>query len=259
MAEIMITVTAEDNTQDAFRAIGEGARSAFSAIEAAAWDSGSLVASSFDTLKSKFAAVLELQSAGVDAVSTAAQQDLDTVAARVNSVFDALGSIREALGTLDAEIAKQRVIGIDTSGAVSAVKGLIDLIQSLPGAPAKAAPSSSTDAGSGSGCQPGPYSGDGGDGGDDAGYAAGTDYVPRTGFYKLHQGEAVIPASDNRGSASYSAPAGSGAQPHLSLTLAPGAIVINGADKSPEELARLIAKPIQKELEKLGVISGRRP
>ena len=29
-------------------------------------------------------------------------------------------------------------------------------------------------------------------------YAAGTDYVPQTGIYKLHQGEAVIPAAENK-------------------------------------------------------------
>lgn len=32
------------------------------------------------------------------------------------------------------------------------------------------------------------------------GYAQGTEYVPATGLYKLHAGEAVIPASQNRGS-----------------------------------------------------------
>ena len=30
-------------------------------------------------------------------------------------------------------------------------------------------------------------------------YAQGTDYVPRTGLYGLHRGEAVVPASENRG------------------------------------------------------------
>jgi len=33
------------------------------------------------------------------------------------------------------------------------------------------------------------------------GYADGTDYVPETGLYKLHQGEAVIPKGENGGSA----------------------------------------------------------
>lgn len=32
-----------------------------------------------------------------------------------------------------------------------------------------------------------------------AGYAEGTPYVPKTGIYKLHQGEAVIPAAENKG------------------------------------------------------------
>jgi len=30
-------------------------------------------------------------------------------------------------------------------------------------------------------------------------YATGTDYVPRTGIYQLHEGEAVIPKSQNNG------------------------------------------------------------
>ena len=33
-------------------------------------------------------------------------------------------------------------------------------------------------------------------------YATGTNYVPETGLYLLHQGEAVIPASQNNGSMS---------------------------------------------------------
>jgi hypothetical protein len=30
-------------------------------------------------------------------------------------------------------------------------------------------------------------------------YATGTDFVPETGLYVLHRGEAVTPASENRG------------------------------------------------------------
>ncbi len=81
-------------------------------------------------------------------------------------------------------------------------------------------------------------------------YASGTDYVPQTGLYELHIGERVVKASDNArtdsGRPDNPIPAGP------SITFSAGAIVINGADKSPEELARLIVKPLDRELKRLG-------
>ena len=250
MAEIKITVNAQDNTQDVFRAIGEGAKSAFNAIEAAAWDSGSLVASSFDTLRSKFAAVTDVQRTGVETLSAATQQDADTTAASMESVFNSIGSVRQAISALDGETARQRVIEIDTTKAVSDVSKLSDLIRSLPSSSGNASPAPGSD------YQPGSYTPP--DNGGDAGYATGTDYVPRTGFYKLHQGEAVIPAAQNRSSGSSSSSAGYSGPQGVSISIASGAIVIQGANKSPEELARLIAQPMQKELQKLSFIAGTR-
>lgn len=49
------------------------------------------------------------------------------------------------------------------------------------------------------------------------GYAVGTDYVPQTGLAMLHQGEAVIPAEDNRG--------GSGDTYQINITAMDGADV----------------------------------
>ena len=63
-------------------------------------------------------------------------------------------------------------------------------------------------------------------------YQTGTSYVPQTGLYKLHQGEAVIPANqntyDNRRSSQQ-------------VTYAP-VININGANKSPQQIAAEVDK-----------------
>jgi hypothetical protein len=56
------------------------------------------------------------------------------------------------------------------------------------------------------------------------GYAKGTDYVPKTGMYMLHQGEAVIPASQNN---------------KTNITLSP-TIQIIGSDRNGRQLAKEI-------------------
>lgn len=65
-------------------------------------------------------------------------------------------------------------------------------------------------------------------------YASGTDYVPRTGLYQLHQGEKVIPAG------------GSG------MVYSPN-IYITGVN-DPGELARQLVKPMAQELRRLAQI-----
>jgi hypothetical protein len=70
-------------------------------------------------------------------------------------------------------------------------------------------------------------------------YASGTSYVPKTGIYKLHQGEAVVPSADNNGR-------------NISIDL--GGITVNGAS-NPEEIARQIVKPLQRELLRLNAIN----
>jgi hypothetical protein len=60
-------------------------------------------------------------------------------------------------------------------------------------------------------------------------FRTGTPYVPRTGLYQLHQGErVVVPAEENR--------RGGGA---VALTIAPGAIVIQGVADPRENLAAM--------------------
>ena len=57
--------------------------------------------------------------------------------------------------------------------------------------------------------------------------AIGTPYVPKTGIYKLHKGEAVIPAKENTSNGSRS----------MQVTYAP-VININGSNSAPREIAR---------------------
>lgn len=58
-------------------------------------------------------------------------------------------------------------------------------------------------------------------------FQSGTPYVPQTGLYKLHQGEAVVPASKNK--------AGTGGDFNFS-----GDIIIQGANKDGRQLAKEI-------------------
>jgi hypothetical protein len=70
-------------------------------------------------------------------------------------------------------------------------------------------------------------------------FASGTNYVPRTGLYQLHKGEAVTPAAQN-----------SGGSPRP-VTISMGNIVINGVNKDAHQLAREILPALQIELRKL--------
>ncbi|GER92690.1 hypothetical protein A45J_0408 [hot springs metagenome] len=73
-------------------------------------------------------------------------------------------------------------------------------------------------------------------------YASGTSYVPKTGYYQLHQGERVINRSE---SASYDQ-----RRYANNITFAPN-ITIKGGDKDPRQIAREIAKPLINELKRL--------
>jgi hypothetical protein len=70
-------------------------------------------------------------------------------------------------------------------------------------------------------------------------YASGTDYVPRTGNYQLHQGEAVIPAAQNNNSRSMSIGA-----LHINIPA-------NAAPQSKEDWRAITRNYIVPELRKL--------
>lgn len=66
-------------------------------------------------------------------------------------------------------------------------------------------------------------------------YANGTDYVPRTGLYKLHQGEEVTPAGENKSG----------------ITVNMGGVTITGI-ADPTRIAKQLATAIEKELSRRG-------
>lgn len=70
-------------------------------------------------------------------------------------------------------------------------------------------------------------------------YADGTNYVPRTGSYQLHQGEAVIPAAQNNNSRSMSIGA-----LHINIPA-------NAAPQSKEDWRAITRNYIVPELRKL--------
>lgn len=66
--------------------------------------------------------------------------------------------------------------------------------------------------------------------------------VPRDGLYELHRGEVVKTSAESRNGTSGG------------VTLQMGGVTISGTNKSPEELAKDIVRPMRKELKKLGTL-----
>lgn len=101
-------------------------------------------------------------------------------ATAIQSVDAWIVYLQSQITALDAQIATVREINVDTSAATANVNNLIAAIQYM-NALTMNVPSQANMGGAASLGE----------------YATGTDYVPRTGMYKLHQGEAVIPANQN--------------------------------------------------------------
>jgi len=73
-------------------------------------------------------------------------------------------------------------------------------------------------------------------------FAVGTRFVPKTGLFQLHQGEEVRNRGEVRQDRNRQ-----GSKLEINL----GGITIKGSNKSPEQLASEIVRPLRKELIKL--------
>ncbi len=125
-------------------------------------------------------------------------------ATAIQSVDGWIVYIQGQISALDTQISTARAITVDTSAATANVQNLISQIQYLNSMSISAATQTVTYGGGTvanefgdvsipyieSPFQPVSFE-------PAVGYATGTDYVPKTGMYQLHQGEAVIPANQN--------------------------------------------------------------
>ncbi|MDR2018571.1 MAG: hypothetical protein LBQ00_06850 [Syntrophobacterales bacterium] len=134
----------------------------------------------------------------------------------------AIKATEDTLVSLDNLLATQRMLSIDVSGALSGLSMVRDMAIDAFRILAQVGFA--------------PVSPNGG-AGVLGSYATGTDYVPRTGPYLLHQGEAVIKASQNTGGRS------------INITF--GDIVVSGVDKDARQIAREIAPVIRDEIKRL--------
>jgi hypothetical protein len=72
-----------------------------------------------------------------------------------------------------------------------------------------------------------------------ASFAVGTDYVPRTGLALIHEGEAITPASQNRGG-------GGGLHVHFNVSAVDAPGVQAFFDQHGEKMARTLSRQVRR-------------
>lgn len=141
-----------------------------------------------------------------------------------------IGLETELLG-LDAILREKRVLSIETAGAVAGLREILDM-QAQIGASSFSSPSPTSFEETGfSGYEPAGFPPD----------------IPESLAAGGGSPFRERPVSDSPPNNSGPAPASA-----VSFTLSSGSIVIHGANKSPEELAAAIVKPLDRELSRLG-------
>lgn len=150
--------------------------------------------------------------------------------------------VQYTIADLDNLLASQRTLTVDVSGALSGLNMVIDRMNTINSISTTRVSGYShvgrsiVDTGSSEGVWEANAAEVYGS------YASGTDYVPRTGLYRLHQGEKVVPASQNVNNS-------------RSVSVTFGDIVIQGGtEKDARQLARQLAPAIRSELRKINFI-----
>lgn len=210
----------------------------------------------YDTIRTK---ITELGSEIVDTqaeMKAAAEQNLAKQTEGLNMVTEAMRLIESQAKDIDAILAKPLTLNIETSAALDSLATVRREVEALnvalgqsiaynPGSIGSIGPSPadtpSSPSPSGSPSMTSVF----GPGGGvftpvyPEPKAAGTKYIPRTGYYLMHQGEEVKDARRT-------------AESSRSMRISLGGIsIVAGNGESAEDLARRIVKPLQAELKKL--------
>lgn len=183
------------------------------------------------------------------AIQDTVVQEKEAAASREAILKTAMEEAEKEVNKLK-DLMKNLTMDVDNSKAKSAIKEVESLLASIPDVTTKTILLETTTAGGG------PVAAGGGastpavsvntgivDPGAPFGtFAVGTRFVPKTGLFQLHQGEEIR----NRGEVRQD---GNRQGNKLSITL--GGINIMGGNKTPEQLAKEIVRPLRKELIKL--------
>jgi len=127
VAEVRITISAKDGTQQVFRAVEEGAKSAFSSIDNAANNSGSRTKSALDGIKASWVAITAAITAAVATVITVIKSLVDqaALAARVETLGVVLNVVGRNAGysaqQMQGYVEGVKRMGITTQESLSSV------------------------------------------------------------------------------------------------------------------------------------------
>lgn len=150
----------------------------------------------------------------------------------------AIKAVQNQLNILDEALARQRVLSIDTSQALSGLRMLQDSFSAQGWGSKYAIDNSQANNGGGSSYVE--YVDQSG-----VGYASGMNYVPKTGYYKLHEGEEVKSNSRNN--------KGGGSMVINGLTIN----VPEGSVSNPRQFARELAPMIDEEITRYKRMAGK--
>ena len=177
------------------------------------------------------------------------------------SVEGAIGSLKQEITALDRELEKERVLFIDTTQAMAGLAIIEEALSRINGNLSGAVPARSggdavagaAETRAGGAREWGVYAPEGGFGEEDVYYYGNYGNI---GYNTRTPTGAEVPTGDSSNAAAAAPRSAAQSGGLMNLTLQSGAITINGANKSPDDLAREIVKPLSRELKKLGFMSA---
>lgn len=208
-------------------------------------DGNEVIIGSEEAIATAIGRVQMAQEAVVETQTQMKEGQLEWITALDQSAMNATQIIADLEGNIDNVDKKisSLIIEIDGSQAEVTVRNVKSIIDSIPEVTTKTIRIETITSGvSGGSIMPDVISGFSSD---VPVFHNGTDFVQNTGPAILQKGEAVLTVDENKNR-------GQG-----DITAQFGDIIIQGMDKTPEEIAREIARPLQIELDNLNIITNR--